>query len=49
VFAIGGVTLANLPAVVAAGARRVAVSGAICRVEDPCAAAAALRRILDSQ
>jgi thiamine-phosphate pyrophosphorylase len=49
VFAIGGVTLANLPAVVAAGARRVAVSGAICLAEDPCAAARAMRLILDSR
>ncbi len=46
-FAIGGVTLANLPEVVAAGARRVAVSGAICRAEDPRAAAIAMRQILD--
>jgi thiamine-phosphate pyrophosphorylase len=47
-FAIGGVTLANLPEVVAAGARRVAVSGAVCRAEDPCAAATAMRQILDA-
>jgi thiamine-phosphate pyrophosphorylase len=48
-FAIGGVSLANLPEVVAAGARRVAVGGAICRAEDPCAAATAMRQILDAQ
>jgi thiamine-phosphate pyrophosphorylase len=48
-FAIGGVTLANLPQVLAAGARRVAVSGAICRAEDPGAAARALRQLLDGR
>jgi thiamine-phosphate pyrophosphorylase len=47
-FAIGGINLVNLPEVVAAGARRVAVSGAVCRAEDPGAAAAALRRVLDA-
>lgn len=47
-FAIGGVTLKNLPEVVAAGARRAAVSGAICGSEDPCALAAAMRRVLDA-
>ncbi len=45
-FAIGGVSLKNVEAVVAVGARRVAVSGAICQAEDPAATAAALRRIL---
>ena len=48
-FAIGGVNLANLPEVVAAGARRVAVSGALCGAEDPCATAKAMRQILDAQ
>jgi thiamine-phosphate pyrophosphorylase len=48
-FAIGGITVQTLPEVVAAGARRVAVSGAICRAEDPGAAAAAMRRVLDAQ
>jgi thiamine-phosphate pyrophosphorylase len=48
-FAIGGVNVKNLPEVVAAGARRVAVSGAVCGAEDPGAAAAALRRVLDAQ
>ena len=48
-FAIGGVSVKNVPEVLAAGGRRVAVSGAICRAEDPAAAAAALRRILDVQ
>jgi thiamine-phosphate pyrophosphorylase len=46
-FAIGGITVANVEAVVAAGARRVAVSRAVCQTEDPEAAAAALRRVLD--
>src|SRR5207248_7139626 len=45
-FAIGGVNMTNLPEVVAAGARRVAVSGAVCRAENPGAVAAALRRVL---
>src|SRR5207237_1016444 len=48
-FALGGVRRANLRQVVAAGARRVAVSGAICRAEDACAAATAMRQILVSQ
>jgi thiamine-phosphate pyrophosphorylase len=47
-FAIGGVTLKNLGAVQAAGARRVAVSGAICGDEDPRGVATALRQLLDA-
>jgi thiamine-phosphate pyrophosphorylase len=47
-FAVGGVNLANLPEVVAAGARRVAVSSAICAAEDPLATARALRQVLDA-
>jgi thiamine-phosphate pyrophosphorylase len=46
-FAIGGITLNNLEAILAAGARRVAVSGAICQSEEPQAMAAAFRRLLD--
>jgi thiamine-phosphate pyrophosphorylase len=46
-FAIGGITVANLPDVLAAGARRVAVSRAVCQAESPEAAAAALRQLLD--
>jgi thiamine-phosphate pyrophosphorylase len=38
-FAIGGITLDNLPAVLAAGMARVAVSGAICATHDPATAA----------
>jgi thiamine-phosphate pyrophosphorylase len=46
-FAIGGIDLANLPQVIAAGGSRIAVSGALCRSETPQALAAALRRLLD--
>ena len=42
-FAIGGVNLDTVGAAAAAGARRAAVSEAICRAADPRAAAAALR------
>jgi thiamine-phosphate pyrophosphorylase len=48
-FAIGGITLSNLEAVLAARARRVAVSGAICQSEEPQATAAAFRRLLDQE
>jgi thiamine-phosphate pyrophosphorylase len=46
-FAIGGITVANVGAVVQAGARRVAVSHAVCQAESPEAAATALRQIVD--
>jgi thiamine-phosphate pyrophosphorylase len=42
-FAIGGITLENLPEVIAAGARRAAVGSAICQAEDPRKAAAGFR------
>jgi thiamine-phosphate pyrophosphorylase len=45
-FALGGITFENVDQVVAAGARRIAVSQAICAVEDPRAAARALKRAL---
>ncbi len=45
-FAIGGINLGTIAAVTAAGARRVAVSHAIARAEDPHAVAAALLRTL---
>jgi thiamine-phosphate pyrophosphorylase len=45
-YAIGGVTVENIGQVVAAGGRRVAVSAAVAQVEDPRAAAAALRTSL---
>jgi thiamine-phosphate pyrophosphorylase len=47
-FVLGGVTPDNVGAVLAAGARRVAVSQAICQADEPRAVAAALRRLLDS-
>jgi thiamine-phosphate pyrophosphorylase len=46
-FVIGGVTLDNLPAAIAAGARRVAVSGSICHSQDPRTVAARFRHQLD--
>ncbi len=45
-FAIGGITLQNLEAVLAAGARRVAVGHAICQSETPGAVAAGMRQLL---
>ena len=46
VFVLGGVTAKNIGEVVAAGARRVAVSAAIAQADDPRAAASVLRRAL---
>jgi thiamine-phosphate pyrophosphorylase len=46
-FAIGGITAENVGAVVAAGARRVAVSGAVCGAENPAGAARQLRAAID--
>jgi thiamine-phosphate pyrophosphorylase len=43
-FAIGGVTTVNLAALVAVGARRIAVSAAVCQADDPRQAARRLRR-----
>ncbi len=43
-FAIGGITLDNLPAVLATGMRRVAVSGAVLLDSHPASAMRALRR-----
>jgi len=45
-FAIGGIHAGNLDAVLEAGAARVAVSGAVCRADDPAGAAAELHRLL---
>jgi thiamine-phosphate pyrophosphorylase len=42
-FAIGGITIDKLSAIVAAGGRRIAVSGAICQAQDPREAARGLR------
>ena len=46
-FVIGGITLDNLPAALAAGARRVAVSRSICQSEDPRSVAVQFRHQLD--
>ena len=45
-FALGGITLANVSEVLAAGAMRVAVSSPICTADEPQPVAAAFRRIL---
>jgi thiamine-phosphate pyrophosphorylase len=45
-FALGGITVENVGQVVAAGLRRIAVSGAICASDDPRAAARAMKRAL---
>ncbi|MBX3443970.1 MAG: thiamine phosphate synthase [Planctomyces sp.] len=48
-FAIGGITGENLPQALEAGARRIAVSAAVCAAGDPAAATAGLRSALASQ
>jgi thiamine-phosphate pyrophosphorylase len=48
-FVIGGVNLSTIDAAIAAGARRVAVSQAIARADDPRAVAAALRAALPDE
>jgi len=48
-LAIGGITAATLPALVAAGCRGIAVSGAICGADDPGAATAALLLAIDAE
>ena len=45
-FVLGGVTLENVQQVIEAGAKRVAVTQAICQADDPRRAAAELRRAL---
>jgi thiamine-phosphate pyrophosphorylase len=45
-FALGGITLQNMADVATAGAKRVAVSFALCQADDPRKAAAEMRRIL---
>jgi thiamine-phosphate pyrophosphorylase len=47
-FAIGGITCDRVASVLAAGARRVAVTAAICGAEDPRQSAAALRSKLQA-
>ncbi|MHC4955344.1 MAG: thiamine phosphate synthase [Planctomycetota bacterium] len=46
VFPIGGISIRNLPELTAGGARRAAVSSAICSAADPRAAAAELAAML---
>lgn len=48
-FAIGGIDSSTAPAVLAAGARRVAVVRAIADAEDPEGAARALRTVIDQR
>jgi thiamine-phosphate pyrophosphorylase len=48
-FALGGITLDNVGEVLAAGAKRIAVSSPICRADEPQPVAAAFRRILDKE
>jgi thiamine-phosphate pyrophosphorylase len=45
-FVIGGVNTSNIGQAVAAGAKRVAVSAAVCQTDDPAAASRALRAAL---
>ena len=47
-FMIGGIDLRQLPSVLKAGGKRVAVSQAISRAEEPCAAAEEFVRLLTS-
>jgi thiamine-phosphate pyrophosphorylase len=47
-FAIGGIDAGNIEQVLAAGATRVAVSGAVCGAADPEGAAAELRRVIST-
>ena len=47
-FVLGGVSVQTIGAAAAAGARRVAVSQAICAADDPRAVAAGLLRVLSS-
>ncbi|MCX7700555.1 MAG: thiamine phosphate synthase [Gemmataceae bacterium] len=47
-FALGGITVENLPQVLDAGADRIAVSAAIAAAEEPRQVAEAFRRLLDA-
>lgn len=47
-FAIGGITPENLPQLIAAGVRRVAVSSAILSAKDPCEVAREMKAMLTS-
>jgi thiamine-phosphate pyrophosphorylase len=48
-FAIGGIDASNAEAVLAAGARRIAVVRAIVDADDPPAAVRSLRAVLDGR
>lgn len=48
-FAIGGISLENAPHVIEAGARRIAISSAICAAEDPAAVAARFVQLMEGQ
>jgi len=48
VFAIGGITVENLPSVLAAGARRVAVCAGVLAAADPARAAQRMRGAIDA-
>ena len=48
-FAIGGIDPARAPAVIAAGARRIAVVRAICDAEDPAGAASELLAAIEAR
>jgi thiamine-phosphate pyrophosphorylase len=48
-FAIGGIDPARAPAVIAAGARRIAVVRAICDAEDPAAATSELLAAIEAR
>jgi thiamine-phosphate pyrophosphorylase len=48
-YAIGGITRENLPELMIVGAKRIAVSGAICGAEEPSWAAGKLRNMLQSE
>jgi thiamine-phosphate pyrophosphorylase len=48
-FVIGGITLRNLPEVIGAGGRRVAVSIGVCQADDPRKEAASVRQMLEAK
>jgi len=48
-FALGGITVDNAPQVLAAGAKRLAVSSAICGADEPQPVARAFRALLDAR
>ncbi|MCH2161487.1 MAG: thiamine phosphate synthase [Phycisphaerales bacterium] len=48
-LAIGGITMAEIPAIIEAGGRAVAVCGAVCGSDDPAAVVAAMRMALENR